>query len=190
MYRRSSSLDKYSEKNFVLRQLPKKIYVVNYGHITQPFTPDKRYQQAVIKKAPGINSKKTYSFLVKEELMQSIKKRELTFSFIRKPSIGAKGRDVCLIKSEKQIIRSKVNNYIFQNYIENDDDYRVFVVGGEPIGVIKRIAKEGGFLNNYSQGGLVELIKDQRIVKELFKLAMKISSVFELSICGLDFIYD
>ncbi len=81
---------------------------------------------------------------------------KLSFPFIKKPDLGARGEGVEVIGDSRQLDQLKneeITGFVFQNFIENKGDYRVFVVGGKPIGVMKRIAQKGSFLNNVSRGG-------------------------------------
>lgn len=73
--------------------------------------------------------------------------------------------------------------YMLQEYIENDGDYRVLVLGKKVLGVIKRSAPKNHFLNNYSAGGRVEVAK---LPKEIEDLAVKAAEVCGLWVAGVD----
>ncbi len=122
----------------------------------------------------------------------ALQEKTLRFPFIIKPNKGSKGEGVALIHDLHEIDRSNkpLKDLVFQNFIKNSGDYRVFILGGRVLGIIKRTAKEGGFLNNISQGGAAEVITDPKIQSTLRRIGTTIASVFELTICGVDVIYD
>jgi len=74
--------------------------------------------------------------------------------------------------------------YLLQEYIENDGDFRVLVLGEKVLGVMKRAsADKKEFRNNYSAGGTVELAELPEDVKQL---AVKAAKVCGLSVAGVD----
>ena len=83
-----------------------------------------------------------------------------------------------------------IRKYIFQNFIANTGDYRVFIVGGKPLGAIKRTPASGDFRANVSQGGGVFHETDVKILSELYQIAVNVSSLFDLQICGVDIIHN
>lgn len=74
--------------------------------------------------------------------------------------------------------------YLLQEYIENDGDFRVLVLGEKVLGVMKR-ARTGKdeFRNNYSAGGTVEVADLPTEVKDL---AVKAAKVCGLAVAGVD----
>lgn len=74
--------------------------------------------------------------------------------------------------------------YMLQEFIQNDGDYRVLVLGEKVLGVMKRTSqKEGEFRNNYSAGGSVEVADLPERIK---KLAVKAAKVCGLAVAGVD----
>jgi ribosomal protein S6--L-glutamate ligase len=74
--------------------------------------------------------------------------------------------------------------YMLQEYIPNDGDYRVLVLGEKVLGVMKRSsAKQNEFRNNYSAGGTVEVAD---LPEEIKQLAIKAAKVCGLAVAGVD----
>ncbi len=81
---------------------------------------------------------------------------EFAFPFVAKTARGsALGKGVSLIRNETDLatyLNMGGPAYI-QEYIEIDRDLRVVVIGGRPIHAYWRLAKDGEFRTNVSQGG-------------------------------------
>jgi tetrahydromethanopterin:alpha-L-glutamate ligase len=109
-----------------------------------------------------------------------------------KPVFGYKGVGVeCVRDSEsgalklKKLFKEKRLIYI-QEFIPNPGrDIRVFVVNGKVAGSIYRIAPEGGWINNLSQGGSA---KPCVLTDEQERLALKAAGVIGTVYAGVDII--
>ncbi len=196
---RSSSLEPRSGRTTLLSGLLKKgKMVVNRSIVEYPAVIFKQFQQEFIRLNTGkIKTIPTFTFSTVEGLLRAVESGSLKFPFIRKPNLGAKGRGVKLITDQKslnlfikQSSLEKIQKSVWQNFIPNGGDYRVLVVGGRPIGAIKRMGKKGSFLNNVSQGGQALPVEDERLKMEMFKIASQVSAVFNLGFCGVDIIQD
>jgi len=74
--------------------------------------------------------------------------------------------------------------YMLQEYIPNDGDYRVLVLGKKVLGVMKRTQQQPGeFRNNYSAGGKVEVAQ---LPEEVLQLAVRAAAVCGLMVAGVD----
>jgi carbamoylphosphate synthase large subunit len=174
-------------------------YIVNRSVVTAPHYIYKSVQQALFKQFVGCfsNIRPIETFLVKnqEELKTLIVTEKLTFPFIAKPNLGKQGVGVKLIKSEKDLISvsADITSTVFQNFIKNNGDYRVLVVGGVAHDIMLRTAqKKSGdvFVNNISQGGKAQLVKDAGLRERLAKAGCAIAAMFDYTICGVDLIED
>lgn len=105
---------------------------------------------------------------------------------------GTQGVGVVLVDSEKAA-KSVLDafygmdvNLLVQEYIEEAGgaDIRVFIVGGEIVGAMKRQGAEGDFRSNLHQGGSASAYKLNR--KEMTALAA--AKAMGLGICGVDMI--
>src|SRR3989338_200101 len=103
---------------------------------------------------------------------------------------GGKGSGVALINSSIEAedwisTMSKVGRLIYlQEYIphEKNEDYRLFVLGNEVIGAMKRISVHG-WKTNFSLGNKVEVMKPD---SDLIEMALKSAKAVEADICGVD----
>ncbi len=187
---RSSSLHILSDRtNFI--SLIKQKNFINFGITEKPFTSNKFFQQKWAERFPGINAIPTFKFANKNQLKEAQQQQILTFPFIEKPEIGSKGNVKKLIKTEGQLEKTNFSQKnIYQNYITNDGDFRVMVVGGKALGAIKRIAAKGSHVNNISAGGTAVKVVDRKELGILCNMATGVASVFKLNFCGVDIIYN
>ena len=129
-----------------LLKLQKKI-LINNAYGSQPMLPYKSYQQTVVKSIKGINYIPTYKCSNKQDLLQIIDDGKIKFPFICKPDWGKMGIGVEIVRDSGDLEElSKTLNFdqmIFQNFIANKCDYRIIVVGGKPLGVLKKNRKAG-----------------------------------------------
>ncbi len=81
------------------------------------------------------------------------------------------GRGVDLIQNEQDLLDyAKSNSVLYiQERLEIDCDLRVTLVGSKVIGAYWRIAREGSYLNNVSQGGDISFDPVPRLVIDLLE---------------------
>ena len=116
------------------------------------------------------------------------------FPLIIKGSGGNRGERVYKVDGESQLeslvmkLRtsevSEGKRYLMQEYIPNDGDFRVLVLGDEVLGAMKRSAtSETEFRNNFSTGGRVEVAE---IPDNIKKLAVRAAKVCGILVAGGD----
>lgn len=89
-----------------------------------------------------------------------------------------------LVRDLRKSETEEGKRYMLQEYIENDGDFRVLILGEKVLGVMKRArTNKDEFRNNYSAGGMVEVADLPDEVKEL---AVKSAKVCGLSVAGVD----
>lgn len=168
----------------------KKIPFINSGYFKFPLLGEKSFQLYQAEKL-GIPIPKSILQVAKNYDFSFLEKK-LGSPLIIKKNIGARGKTVWLIKKEselKEIIKKySLKEFIAQEFIPNNGDIRVIVVGKKPIGLFKRIPKKGDFRANISQGGHGQLINNRSKIEILYSLAKKISRHLCLEIAGVDFI--
>lgn len=150
------------------------------------FDTNKPLQHVKFKQA-GLNQPKTVIGLAKE--LTAIKLvKELKLPIISKILNGSQGKGI--VKHETQgalakfLADNKDTDFIFQEFIPNDFDIRVFFLKGEILFAIKRTRqKKGEFRNNVSLGGSQEFIDLDIIPKNI---AMTIDRCFGLDFAGVD----
>lgn len=192
---RSSLLDTKSGRTTLLSILDKRgKFIINRSVIDYPAVIFKQFQQEYIKEvSSNIKTIPTFTFMNKSDLRKAINSNSLKFPFIKKPNLGAKGEGIKLIKKLEDLDLledEEVFKSVFQNFIKNDGDYRVLVIGGRPVDVIKRVGEESSFVNNVSMGGRALIIKEGKMKTELLKIAAQVAATFNLGFCGVDIIQD
>jgi RimK family alpha-L-glutamate ligase len=111
--------------------------------------------------------------------------------FITKPINGKKGREIVQHSSLESILdtieKSEIP-LIIQPMIPNDGDYRVWILKGKVIGVIKRSPNtEGEFRSNISLGGTAEIAN---LPDDVLDMAIKSAQILDLDMAGVDIIQD
>lgn len=78
--------------------------------------------------------------------------------------------------------------FVFQPYIPNSYDYRVLVMGGEVVTVIKRSrqSKANNHLNNTSKGAQGELVSPDDLPKKLIRDSIAAATLFNRDVAGVD----
>ena len=105
------------------------------------------------------------------------------------PSSQGKAVFLCHTVDEiKKVVREnnfEYASFIIREFIPNQGDIRVFIVGHKAVGAMLRQAKPGDFRNNISQGGngrVFDLIRNPQVKK----MAEDISQITKLAIAGVD----
>lgn len=169
----------------------------------RPSDACKAYQMLELKKA-GIEVPKTlygslwylYETMSKPTPNPSLEEMRGTFQFpiIVKGSGGDRGTRVFkadnleqlekLVRDLRKSETEEGKRYMLQEYIPNDGDYRILVLGEKVLGVMKRSSQnKNEFRNNYSAGGKVEVAD---LSQEIKQLAIKAAKVCGLAVAGVD----
>jgi RimK family alpha-L-glutamate ligase len=142
----------------------------------------------------GLPVVESFSFSSVEELTAWSKK---SYPFIAKDVIGSCGVDVYKIANDDELLKLlekynsnfKIKALLFQKFLTKAEDLRIIVLGGKILGAMKRIARPGNFLCNYSQGGIVKQY-DIKSDREASSVALKTIKLFKLDYCGVDLMKD
>ena len=151
----------------------------------------KAYQMLALKRAKIDVPRSIYGSL---QYLKLVSKDYFSFPFIIKGSGGDRGTRVYIVHNQNELdslvseLRpSEINEgrrYMAQEYIENDGDYRVLVLGKKVLGIMKRSSQsKDEFRNNYSAGGSVEVAD---LPDEIKELAVKAANVCGLMVAGVD----
>lgn len=122
-------------------------------------------------------------------------KNSVSFGALKYPVIvkgldGSMGNKVDLIKTEEEFKEFLNDNkkfsfpLILQQYLQIDFDYRVMVVDGNVLGVMKRYKKEGDFLT-IRAGGKREAVN---LPEEALNVALRAAHASELTVAGVDLV--
>lgn len=169
------------------------VHVLNYKSYDKWVSLDKTTQYLELQKA-GIPIVESFFFGSKEKMLDWAKKEKMPI--IVKENVGSLGLAVFKINSVKELEELLANYSLIsvktlfvQRFLPGGEDLRVIVLGGKVIGAMKRIAKEGTHLTNYSQGGNVAKYDvDQDF--EAVNIALKVAKTFDLDYCGVDLMKD
>lgn len=116
-------------------------------------------------------------------LETSLDRGDISFPLVMKSLDGHGGSEVYLINSEKELKPSD-KKFIYQGYLANNGDARLYVLNKKVIGAVKR-SNDKDFRSNYSLGGEIE---EYNPSKEMKDIAIKISKILDADYIGVDFI--
>lgn len=107
-----------------------------------------------------------------------------------KHTIGTNGRDMSIVSPNEPVGPMINDEHAFvQEFLEDAEDrpsdVRVYVVGGEVVGAMRRHAPEGDWRTNVALGGDVEGVTDE-LGREPRRLAKEATGVLGLDLAGVD----
>jgi RimK family alpha-L-glutamate ligase len=117
--------------------------------------------------------------------------KELGLPLVAKITNGSKGNGVTIQKTESDLKsylkKNKDKKIIFQKFIENEGDYRLFFVENKLLYSIERKSsdKNKEFRNNYSLGGTVKRVN---LPKQAIDLARNSVKAMGFDVAGVDLI--
>lgn len=126
-------------------------------------------------------------------VLDALKKFDLGGTFIMKDAEGAKGRNNYLVAYGEVgsiLQQDETVQYLFQEYISNEGDYRIGVYGEQPKFILKRVGNGTSHLNNTSAGGSGELVAISKAPRAALTLAKKAAIASELEFAGVDVMQD
>ena len=183
---------KYPEYYTALEKYITKYKIPSFKYGSSPERVNKIYQNTImgiggIPQIPTIIAK--CSSVNSNDLIKN-----LNLPVVTKITDGSKGKGVEIQETkmdlEKYLKKNKEETIIFQKFIENDGDYRLFFIGNDFIYCIIRKTKNESkeFRNNYSLGGTVEKFDD--LPKKAMDIAKKAIKTMGFDVAGLDLIKD
>ena len=123
-------------------------------------------------------------------LNTTLNKRDgIDYPYVIKSVSGHGGQEVYLIKNqedETKCVLSKHKNYIYQKYVPQSSDVRLYILNHQLIGAVKR-ENQDDFRSNYSLGGKVSTYQP---AKEMADIALKVADLLRSDYIGVDFIID
>lgn len=161
-------------------------HVVNAAAIGSVFAQNKVYQSVMAHRA-GISIPRSYTG--RKMLFQELC-RQLGVPFVAKAARGMRGDAVYLVHTEveyEEMLSVTRGDIIIQEYVPNDGDYRVFVIGNQVHGIFKRVPAAGSFKANYSLGGSGQKVaSDSPLRPHLCEMALRVTRLFNVDIAGID----
>ncbi len=116
--------------------------------------------------------------------------RDIKYPLVLKPRNGSHGNNIHKIENKEEFFEMEyyysVKKSLIQKCILNDFDLRIICTPNKLIGAMKRSARRGNFVNNYSAGGSVENynLKDAKIIRDCLCMC----KLFECDYMGIDLI--
>ena len=126
-----------------------------------------------------------------EQLSMLIRKGNLHYPVVVKPVHGSSAQGVTYLADDEHARRhTHWSGYIAESYIENDGEWRVFVVGGVATGAMKKVAAPGKRFNLVTPGAMVHSETDDEIRDVIYDIATQAASLFHTELNGVDIVRD
>lgn len=165
---------------------------VNTGLYIMPEIGNKYFQQQIIQYSDlqefaiptfYVGSYQKLALLIDQEL--------LSYPVVLKPVHGSSAQGVTYIEDDQQArAHTQWDGFVAESYIENDGEWRVFVVGGVATGAMKKVAAPGRKFNLVSPGAQISSEKDDVTRDRLYDIATKVASLFHTELNGVDIVRD
>jgi glutathione synthase/RimK-type ligase-like ATP-grasp enzyme len=129
-------------------------------------------------------------------LAEMLEADELPFGYpiIIKDVNGRKGRLNFIVNTKHEAVQLLTEyvdtEFIVQQFIENEGDYRLLVMGGEIKLAIYRTAVSGSHLNNTSQGASSAVVDVATLPGEIVADALTAARLEKLEVAGVDVMLD
>lgn len=130
-------------------------------------------------------------------LLKSLKTDPFNGQIIVKGVAASRGDDNYLISNAEEFEQILNNtskgreiHFILQQYVPNDGDYRILVLGDKVRLVVHRQSQDSSHLNNTSKGGNAEIVELDTLSKDMLDDSIKLSSLVNREITGVDMIVD
>ncbi len=111
-----------------------------------------------------------------------------SFPCIMKSVSGHGGQEVFFVKAIEEVNQIKTEHpnlkFIFQEFLENNGDVRIYVLNKKAVVSIKR-KSQVDYRNNYSLGGEVTLFEPSQ---EMVDSAIKVATLLKADFIGVDFL--
>lgn len=157
---------------------------LRYGNVDR----DHKSYEALKLLEVGLGYPKSF-FGAGEQILKHLRKIN-QWPVVIKDTGGRRGRGVYKVGNlelAERILRGRVKrNYVVQDYIKNDGEYRVWVVGGKFIGAMHRPVREG----EYELVGIMGKSKKVELEPEMKELAIKAAEALKIDVAGIDMVCD
>lgn len=165
---------------------------INSSLYVMPEIGNKYFQQQVLKHS-ALSEYAVPTFYVGsyEQLEHLVNKGLLEYPVVIKPVHGSSAQGVAYLADESQARKHHSWDWqVAESYIENDGEWRVFVIGGVATGAMKKIAATGRKFNLVGPGATVLSEDDDNVRDEIYDLATKAASLFHTELNGVDIVRD
>ncbi len=154
----------------------------------RPYRPTTKLAQAITMRELGLPFAAT---LCAENMSAAVARVDhyLRFPLIAKDTVGTHGNNNYLVRDKAELQRIVSENpnvvFLFQEYIPNDCDYRIFVLGSDEV-IIKRQSVGDSHLHNTSQGGRATLVSTGDFSAETLEQAHAFAERLRMTMAGVD----
>lgn len=125
---------------------------------------------------------------------QLLIKEAQAFPIVLKAMAASRGKNNFLVKSQSELEdllakNSQPNQFIIQEYIPNDGDFRIICFAGEPVLAINRRRRSNStHLNNTSLGAEASLVPLDKLDRDIISDCKKICTIMGRDMAGIDLI--
>lgn len=147
------------------------------------YLPSKLFEASRLSRE-GLNYPETFSILKGDSF--EFFKNKLKYPVIVKPVNGQKGQDIVKFEKEKELeefLSESNKGWLVQECLPMDGDVRVFVVGDEVLGAMKRFIVKGDFRSNASLGAETGKFE---LTDEIRDIALRAKKAMNCEIAGVD----
>lgn len=194
---RDLTYNNYAETERVLSYLKKnKIIGINLNPTGgRAATSDKHYQQGLFLLDPFLKNHALPTFEAKSKanVLSYINGKRVNFPIVLKHRYGTTGKNITLIRDKSDLEEiSSFDNLLIEQYIEADHDWRVFVIGGKAVGIMRKSGdpKHPEDFKAWSAGRTKSREENSEIIEILSKIACRAAKVSGLDYTGVDIIQD
>jgi glutathione synthase/RimK-type ligase-like ATP-grasp enzyme len=178
-----------NELGIITRYLDTK-HVKYANHSYADRAPFGKLAQMYTLAALGLPYPKTVSALA--EYLPGAIADEFTYPVVLKAVHAGHGHSNYLVRDEahlRELLAAEPETtFVAQTYIPNDGDYRVLLIGNEPL-IIHRKGSEDSHLNNTSQGGTATLTEVTGFPAEILEQARRFAAACNYQIAGVDVMF-
>ena len=156
-------------------------------------TSDKHYQQGLFLLDPVLKNYAlpTFEAKSKSNVLSYVEWNRVRYPFVLKPRRGTTGDDIFLIEKREDLDKIETfHDFLIEQYIEPDCDWRVFVIGGTAVGAMRKTGnpnKPNDF-KAWCAGYKKESETDEKILAKIGELACHAAAVSGLEYAGIDII--
>ncbi len=178
--------------------------VAHYAkHHNVPFANSEAYDgrsftklsQCVIAALNGVPVTPFIFCMDKDKLEKAVIEQQRNKPFIVKALAASRGNLNYLVHDENELhgifvqpSDDKMLNFIVQDYIPNDGDYRILVMGDAVRLVIHRQAQAGSHLNNTSKGGSATVVPVESLPEHIIDASIAMARLLKREVTGVDMI--
>ena len=154
-------------------------------------TSDKHFQQGLFQLDPFLkkHALPTFEAKTKTNILAYVEAGRIHYPFVLKPRLGTTGKGIVLVKEPKDLEGiNNLYNYIIEQYVEPECDYRVFVIGGTAVGIMRKTGdrRDPGDFKTWSSGRNRYPEKDPTTVSILSEIATRAAAISQLEYTGID----